>query len=394
MNARTIAVGLSFLALGATIPSGSTRWRTEIDGGANRDDHALAVAIDANGDAVTAGDLVRTGDLATFAVAKIDGATGSVVWEAALDGTGDSFDSGAEAVAVDTTGDVYAAGAMDMQVTSTDFAVAKLRGTDGAELWRVTLNAGFSATDQANDVAVDASGDVVAGGFATRSGIQRFTVVKLDGATGSVVWRRELSDDLPFRTQANAVAVDAQGDVVAAGSIAHGGRAEDFAVVKLDGDTGQVVWRQEVDGTGHYQDEAYDLVFDSQGSILVSGFIFGAQTVQDFAVLKLDGDTGRRRWQWMRGGEATATAWGVAVDSTDNVVAVGEIQRPGTKTEFTVILLSGTTGRAIRQVLLDGTDHWFDVAFDVAVSQAGAVIAAGWFINQGTGADLAVVRLR
>jgi len=44
--------------------------------------------------------------------------------------------------------------------------------------------------------------------------------------------------------------------------------------------------------------------------------------------------------------------------------------------------------------MLDGTDRWFDVAYDVAVNDDGAVFAAGWFINRQTGSDLAVVRLR
>jgi hypothetical protein len=96
----------------------------------------------------------------------------------------------------------------------------------------------------------------------------------------------------------------------------------------------------------------------------------------------------------MRGGEATANAWAVAVDPNDRVVAAGEIQGPGTKTDFTVIFLDGASGRLLRDVMLDGTDRWFDVAYDVALNDEGAVIAAGWFINRQTGSDLAVVRLR
>jgi hypothetical protein len=78
--------------------------------------------------------------------------------------------------------------------------------------------------------------------------------------------------------------------------------------------------------------------------------------------MKLDPATGTEVWRRIIDGRAHWTDHGstVAVDSHDDVVAVGEIQRPVTKTEFTAVLLNGGTGRVIRQVLLDGTDHWFD----------------------------------
>lgn len=77
-----------------------------------------------------------------------------------------------------------------------------------------------------------------------------FAVVKLDGATGRVVWRRELNGTAVLHnTQANALALDPSGNVVAAGSVVNGGRAEDFTVVKLDRPTGAVAWRTELSGT-------------------------------------------------------------------------------------------------------------------------------------------------
>jgi outer membrane protein assembly factor BamB len=170
---------------------------------------------------------------------------------------------------------------------------------------------------------------------------------------------------------------------------------QDLAVLKLDPESGAEVWRRTIDGQAHWTDHGWAVTVDSNDDVVAAGQIFRRNTTWgDFAVVKLAGTTGRRLWQWTRGGQATATAWGVAVDPNDHVVAVGEIQGVGTKADFTVVLLNRVTGRPIRQVMLDGTDHWFDVAFDVAVSETGAVVAAGWFVNQGTGADLAVVRLR
>ena len=64
--------------------------------------------------------------------------------------------------------------------------VLKVNGTNGVELWRQTLNGTANEIDRANAVALDAAGDVVAAGFLanTTTGAD-FTVVKFDGATGA-----------------------------------------------------------------------------------------------------------------------------------------------------------------------------------------------------------------
>ena len=110
--------------------------------------------------------------------------------------------------------------------------------------------------------------------------------------------------------------------------------------------------------------------------------------------MKLDGATGEPRWLRTRGTQAgTSTLREVAVARGDEIIAVGEIPKRLTKTEFTAVRLEGSTGRSLGGVSLNGTDDWFDAAFDVAIA-GDAIVAAGWLINRGSGADFAVVRLR
>src|SRR5262245_29071437 len=76
--------------------------------------------------------------------------------------------------------------------------------------------------------------DVVAGGT---SG-----VLKLDGASGAVLWRHDVGGTV------SAVATDAAGDVIAVGSVQNTVTILDLLVVKLAAATGAEIWRTEIDG--------------------------------------------------------------------------------------------------------------------------------------------------
>src|SRR5207248_34762 len=98
-----------------------------------------------------------------FTVAKFDSG-GGLLWQRSLNGTANATDS-AQAVAVDGQGNVVAAGFSENTGTGFDFTVAKFRAADGALLWKGTLNGSANGFDQAQSVAVDPQGNVVAAGF-------------------------------------------------------------------------------------------------------------------------------------------------------------------------------------------------------------------------------------
>ena len=107
--------------------------------------------------------------------------------------------------------------------------------------WQVTINGTANNFDLANAVTVDAAGDVVAAGGTENigTGLRDFTVVKLAGATGVELWRQEIDGTANGIDFAFKVAVDAAGDVVAAGRTQNTATDfGDFTVVKLRGTDG------------------------------------------------------------------------------------------------------------------------------------------------------------
>jgi hypothetical protein len=318
--------------------NGAELWSYEIDGAAVRSsDRANAVAVDVAGDVIAAGKIEHTTLSPDFIVVKLDGGSGTELWRREINGTADGSWDRASAVAVDAAGDVMAGGRTD-NIGGMDFTVVKLRSADGIELWRHDHDID---TGVAGAIAVDASGDVLAAGDA---------VVKLRGSDGVELWR--VSD-----LGAGAVVVDADGNVVAAGEI-----DSDFAVVKLRGSDGQELWRQVVDGTANDFDKAAAVAVDADGDVVAGGRIEAADTLTDFAVFKFRGTDGQELWRHVIDGTAADThfsiideALAVTLDAAGNVVAAGQTENKGPEEHFTVVKLSERlTGAVLRVRDRDG----------------------------------------
>jgi len=238
---QNTGTGRDFTVIKFDGSSGTELWRQVIDGTAfNSFDQASAVAVDGAGNVVAAGLTQNFHPPGfhinlDFTVIKFDGTSGAVLWSQAINGTANGNDQ-ALAVAVDGVGNVVAAGSTFNTGTSFDFTVIKFDGASGAVLWSQTINGTANSSDGASAVAVDGAGDVVAAGFTFNTGTSfDFTVVKFDGTSGAVLWSQAINGTANGDDGASAVAVDGAGNVVAAGVTENTGTGGDFTVVKLRG---------------------------------------------------------------------------------------------------------------------------------------------------------------
>ncbi len=211
-------------------------------------------------------------------VAKLDNSTGAVIWQTKIPEPSDAY-----GIAVDGSGDVYLSGSISEDLSSfggVDFAVIKLDGTDGSEIWRyVVEDPGDNSA--AIDIVVGDGGNVYAAGSVDLGGAAEMTVVKLDGTTGGEIWRSQIANDVAsipgalipgVEGDAYALTVDAAGNIVAAGMInatwipIGPGATRDFAVAKFDADDGAVHW---INNFGFGQ--ALDVDVHPSGQIAASG---------------------------------------------------------------------------------------------------------------------------
>jgi len=395
----------SFSVVKLSGDTGTELWRRSIDGTAtSSSERAEDVVIDGSDDVIAVGVVDNLVTYSSFAVIKLSGSDGSLLWAEMLEGTRvSSSGDHALAVAVDGAGHVLAVGELYNDGTRADLAVVKLDASTGAELWRRNLDGSLTFTngdDGASAVALDATGDVFVAGRLDETGSGTdFTVTRLDGGTGADVWSGPaiLDGGANDDDAALALTLDASGDVIAAGSMADATNGTGFTVVKLDHDSGAVLWHQTFSGGAGLDDVgALAVTVDGGGDVIAAGSVEGIGGDPELTVVRLDGSTGALLWPAPFGATGTAsgeaTAWDVSVDGSGDIFAVGSRTNTGRGTDFTLIKLAQATGTALWSQDIDWTAHEDDVAYGVALHPSGDVIAAGRFANDATSSSIALLR--
>ncbi|WP_242332960.1 MULTISPECIES: Ig-like domain-containing protein [unclassified Anaeromyxobacter] len=178
------------------------------------------------------------------------------------------------------------------------------------------------------DVASSAAGPVVSGCFANTTGTSFCGPTSPAGgafvtafdAAGSVRWDTRLSD-LTVSQVLTTIALDAAGDVYAAGHrTVVGSGNTDVVLVKLDGATGAVLWTRVLDWSAFEMPS--QVALDAAGDVYVVGFTDGGGFGgRDAFVMKLD-PAGTELWMRSIGTAASDHGSAIAIGA-NGVVVVG-----------------------------------------------------------------------
>lgn len=173
--------------------------------------------------------------------------------------------------------------------------------------------------------AMNPAGDFFVAGISPD--IPDFTVVKLTASYGTESWRTSFASDPLSGAQPRTAVTDASGDLLVLGRVSDS--SNDHFVLKLDGVTGQELWRYTL-ATVEETDGAWDLAIDGAGDAFVAATGAGM-----FTIIKFDGGSGSPIWQESPG---AGFAYAVEVDHFGDVVAGGDVGA------FGVLKLRGASG--------------------------------------------------
>ncbi len=264
-------------------PSGNVLWIQQFPA-TNGPGKVTSLATDSQSNVIVGGNYKDARNNLYGYVMELAPADGKVLWNQS---GGSLLD--VSSVVADPQNNVVAIGDFGASGSSSIYMAAKLNGTNGQTLWQqlpVTF-AKFGAQNLIyTSAAVDAQGDVFAGGLNQSSGYAQCVVAKLADDTGAPQWQQQfgaVQDCIP-----GSIATDTSGDVLMGGGSqspffpgSSPPKTDDIFLAKLD-PSGTAVWLQQF-GTGN--DGAQNstplnaLIFvaaDSLNNAYVAGTTFGA----------------------------------------------------------------------------------------------------------------------
>lgn len=353
-----------FLTTKLASASGAVVWQKTFAGAAGKDDDALAVAVDASGNAIVGGLSFNTAGGIEIKVIKYAAGDGAVLWERAI--PGGTF-SAAYAVVVDAAGNAFI-GAESNATGTSDIRVLKLAASTGATLWEQVYNGG--ADDYISDLAVDRAGDVIVTGVsANTSGNDDFKIIKYSGASGTLAWQQSYNGGTA--DEAYALALDASGNAFVTGYTR--GANADFKTIKYAAATGAIAWQVTFDGGRN--DYAQSVAVDAGGNAVVVGQVQNAAGNYDFKTIKYAAANGAILWQTTFDGGGEDYAYQVAVDAAGNAIVTGSTSN-GTNADWKTIAYAGADGAVLFAHQYNGSANQSDEAYALAVT-TGAVYVGG-----------------
>ena len=261
-------------------------------------------------------------------IEKFSRAAGVVAWTADFPATQSQYFNlpGSSPAAIATMGD-------DVLLTSTSLAafeqgsLRRLHGTDGAVLWQTSESADADLYYSA--VAADKTGDAIVSGARSIGGAALVAhAAKFAGADGSLLWSFDDATDscgTQATIHADNVTVDAHGDVVLLEQASQTQTpAYVFCVVKLDGADGHKLWTKQFiasDGIDIAPIPPANLVLDADGNPAVSAaYISLAQLTRYAVVARFSSVDGSQSWKhdWLNSPDESAGH--LAVNAAGDVV--------------------------------------------------------------------------
>lgn len=246
----------------------------------------------------------------------------------------------AKAVFIDASGNVYVTGRSMSMINGYDIVTVKYN-TSGTVLWTAVFNGSGNSTDEGNDIASDGTNIYVCG-VTTRSpstGLDYITI-KYNASTGAVLWSSVYNGAGNLDDVATHLAYK-NGRIYITGKGYYRSNTDgDYVTIKYNSTTGDSIWVKNYNGPSSGNDSATCIRISSDTSVYISGKSYGTGN-NDIATVKYS-STGTQSWFKRVNGSANGEDLGkfIVFDqsiASPNIFVISQSEGSGTGSDIMII---------------------------------------------------------
>lgn len=300
-------------------PAGTLLWSREYDFAPSDYEYAIALTIDNNGNAISAGIAGYT-TISDYATLKYNSA-GTLQWAKKFNASQISTDA-VNSIAGDKNGNIYAVGRVRTTQFGDNIQLVKYNSA-GVKKWDFNLGGSYTSSqdmeDAGNDVTVDQSGNVYITGTMHVSVLTNKRDVytqKLD-SNGTPLWSYGIFYGGTREEEGKEIKVDNSGNVYVGFNSDVNGTNPDCGVIKYNS-SGNLVWAYGYNGTSNDTDKLTDMKIDKDGNVYLLGNSKTLSNGFDVFTIKLNSSTGTVLWNNIFNGSANGNDEGRSIDTDNN----------------------------------------------------------------------------
>jgi uncharacterized delta-60 repeat protein len=300
--------------------SGTKQWLHRYTSPLNRSDYGNCIGVDSSGNVYVIGGIEDSQSNEDIILIKYN-TNGIVQFISTYNGIGNSDDF-PRAMKMDKFNNIYITGSTG-GTTGSDFIIIKFN-SEGIKQWVQQYNGPGNASDYANSIALDSSGNVyVTGESAGIGGGADYATLKYS-SNGQQLWVQRYNDPFSSIDKGRSIAVGNSGSVYVTGESVYTA-GYDYATIKYSS-SGVQQWITRYNGPANNDDKASTLVIDNLENIYVTGSSLNipSGTNTDCVTVKYD-SSGVQQWLQTYNGPANGNDYGhfIAIDNYMNVFVSG-----------------------------------------------------------------------
>jgi hypothetical protein len=299
----------------------SQKWIKTINGNANGDDKALCITTDKSGNVYQAGFITRITTGIDICVAKYN-SSGVQQWINYYAGPQIGEDK-AFGIVVDNYNNVFITGYSEGLGSCSDITVIKYNSS-GIQQWVYRYNAPGNSEDKAFGIVADNAGNVFVTGYITQQGSGTDIYTFKLNSSGTYMWGQLYYGNANESDKAFGIVADQlRKNIYITGFSTDSVSETQYTTIKYDS-SGARKWVKLYNGVNdsETEDKAFGIVVDNIGNIVVTGSSTSEFSGLDFATIKYD-SSGNQQWISRDGGLFEDKAFGIVVDSLNNVFITG-----------------------------------------------------------------------